>query len=843
MLQRLFKFDFKKKKSISSADVFQSKDELNDISSSLLGADPPHEQKFSESGLILQEIKDDIEKLDQDKRLISFSILELATRSKNIFNRENIATPNDFFKVDNETILKWPGLGKRSLKDIKDAIRQLSNDDGHLQLAHKQEELDIALPEDNSWLERYLSENPRTQSLFEQHGISSFQDFEDKMDALSPDEIMEVENFRFCHAAKNADYDDPISLLKVCPKWLLEMETFYFECDKRLKNVISGQKIIQMKDLLRFSSSELLRLPNTGRKSMRNLSEAILSAQNKGPPPTPENPETSCSSLIEGFTISLKKIDDDNHRQIIEGRLGVKGHFKTLEELAQELGITRERVRQIQNTVIDKIIDGEFWDDTLRFKIEKLIDNPHAPIIVDEMEKVDPWFSGFNENPRMLQKIIESFSHLEPKFLNVDDKIIMTSLDNEKWESIRGSLLDNFEYSLDMQYTLEDLELLVESELIKAGTPELSGLMFEAIYPSLNFSFVSGDFILVSIGNSIGSHLKAILEESSVPLHYTDVRDKYEEKFGVNLSERNVHARLSYKNFLLYDRGTFGTEKHYPLSDSEEKNIILFVEEKVKSDDKQWHTDELLKLLKKERPDLVSDKLDKYVLNIALGHAPSLIYLGKMVWIDSASETDAERLNISQVVANILLNQGRPLRVEEIEKEILKVRSVGSNFSTNLQPNSLFSRLDPATWGLLDRDFVLSSQEWEIIKEQLFEKLERSNQALHTSELTEYLQSIDVPTGVNSGHLIGVLLVDDRFRKWRGGLIGLSKWSEPNRLSLSDALDQIIPSDADRIEISEIDGNLRETLGYSFDRNRISIHLNKRGFVFNREQNIWKKAA
>ncbi|MBI3983812.1 RNA polymerase sigma factor RpoD/SigA, partial [Candidatus Microgenomates bacterium] len=43
----------------------------------------------------------------------------------------------------------------------------------------------------------------------------------------------------------------------------------------------------------------------------------------------------------------LGTLDKERERRIIAGRFGLSGRKETLEEIGQQLGITRERVRQI----------------------------------------------------------------------------------------------------------------------------------------------------------------------------------------------------------------------------------------------------------------------------------------------------------------------------------------------------------------------------------------------------------------------------------------------------------------------------------------------------------------
>jgi len=62
------------------------------------------------------------------------------------------------------------------------------------------------------------------------------------------------------------------------------------------------------------------------------------------------------NSEIEGWIKQWLDELSDRQRQVIERRYGLKGtDVATLEQLARELGVTRERVRQIQSEALDKL--------------------------------------------------------------------------------------------------------------------------------------------------------------------------------------------------------------------------------------------------------------------------------------------------------------------------------------------------------------------------------------------------------------------------------------------------------------------------------------------------------
>lgn len=68
----------------------------------------------------------------------------------------------------------------------------------------------------------------------------------------------------------------------------------------------------------------------------------------------------SPESLLESDEMRHAVVDSlsslpDRHRQVIEGRLGFDGDPKTLNDLAQELGVGRERIRQIESNAYRRL--------------------------------------------------------------------------------------------------------------------------------------------------------------------------------------------------------------------------------------------------------------------------------------------------------------------------------------------------------------------------------------------------------------------------------------------------------------------------------------------------------
>ncbi len=779
--------------------------------------------------MLLDDLKSLIKDLHEEKQKKSFLFIKMTRRCANVLQREKIETPANLLSLSNTDILRWPNFGKKSIADLIAAIKKNDSADfNSLKPA-------VISEKKPNWVDQYLEKHPDQRVIFAKNSIIDESSYAEVSNYLESDVSYEADNFRYDFLSEYIDRKNPIEVLKISPSWLLKMDIFYFECDNRLKNIIDKYNIKTINDFEKF---ELKSLQNMGNKSILALAQCLDKAKKRGQPPSKKTINLSDKNLGDAFNASLNKITDKRHKLVIEQRLGVSGPVKTLEEIAQGIGLTRERVRQIQKKIIQKIKNGVFWDDHLKMCIMSVMESPNSPIYIDELNEIDPWFSGFEGNEKLLKNIIIHFSYYKAKFLEHNGRTILCHINNDEWEKLKSDILKSFEYTLDIRYTIEDIEMMVENRLANFESKELSSLILDEIYPVLNFSTSDFDIVLSSIGNSISSHLKAILNEEAAPLHYSKIRDLYQERYGVEVSERNIHARLNYGDFLLFNRGTYGTQKHLLLSEFEQKDIReqseIFLEKHAK---KQCHSHEILKFI-------TGHDIDKYILSIIIQKSKKITYLGKMVWIFGDGDEENQRLPIKETVASILKKNGKPMHIEEMEKEITKFRSVNAHFSVNLQPNEIFSRVDPATWGLIERDFVLPEKEWREVKNYVAEYLTKINQALHTSEIYQTVQNLNLDKKITIGHIIGVLSADSRFRKWKGGFIGLSEWNSPKRITLDQAIDTILEKNAsENYSIEIITNHLNEVLGYKFEQYKISTYLNKKGYGYDREKNLWVKVT
>lgn len=764
-----------------------------------------------------------------------------SVRFKNIMLDNNIETVGGLLEFSNHGLLEFRNMGKKSLLDFFDSTIQLA--------ANKPTNLDYEIPnsitrKQSRWHKSILTEIPELDIVFAEKMIVDESSYLEKRSLLAENLTHQIDDYRYNLLFSETDTSNPIDLLNISHAWLLDMDIKYFMTSPRIKNVIISHHIRCLRDFLKFDLYTLSRLKNMGGKSIKILVENIHSARKKGPPPTFENPVVSNLTLYEHLENTLLKLKDDKHKFVIENRIGFRESHKTLEEIASVLDLTRERVRQIQNKVATNIIDDEFWADSLKFILLSLYKKKRTPIYLENLVKSDPWFLGFEDKINLLKKVIEVFSNLDFHFLDLNEGIVLTTLSRDDWSGVKNDVLNFLEHSLDMNYNFDDIELIIENQLSYFNAEELSENLFNELVSVLNFSTSDGESILTSIGNTISSRLSVILEEADYPLHFSYIRHRYEEKYGIFTTDQKIHAALTYNKYWLFNRGVFGNAQHLPLTLDKLSELSKLATEFASMDTgKQWHVSELLKKLRQSQAVNENNAIDKYVLNIGLKEFSSLHYLGKMIWVVKNIENlDTSRIHLKEALAIILRDSGGPMSVKAMETELQKTRGTGFDITQNLYGSNLFAKTNPGMWGLLSRDFEKSVTYWDDVLGELLVHLNTSRMALHKSELLNILSTKNILELPKLNLLLGVISVDDNFKTWKGNFIGLSSWEKPNRLSLSNVVITALESFENTIKIDELQNVVGEKISYPYNQSQISHILNEIGLSYDSDNRVWLKS-
>lgn len=731
--------------------------------------------------------------------------------------------------------------------------------------------IDNDLPEFEGWLKSLSQENPGLAEAACSYGIYNEDSYEVNRHNLSNNQQNELDVFRFYYHLPQVDRSDPQSVVGILPKSVLESHVTSIELPVRVLNVLMANDIQIISGLSNVSSFEMSKWPNFGKKSINDLTSSLINAVKiltdlvkisktefsdipSINPDLPEQDELNEDSVNRQFELassiplkthfqqaldSLKEKD----RRVIECRTGYNGQVMTLEAVGELIGVTRERIRQIQKRYVGRIIEREYWDDCIAYKIGQLLIDRTAPLYLEMLEIEDPWFQGFMGNYSHLASIIELFSENEIRVIKINGASVVTRIKADAWDyvvtNLRKSLKDKAE---EGGWTRQDIEITLSTELSQNGAEELFPLLWGEFEGSLQFESEDRDAKLIGFGKSAEAAVSAVLARAEKPLHYSEIAERAAEIYGKPVNERLAHNASPRLGAKLYGRGVYGLPHHNPISDRMSKNLQLIVSKMIQDGPlmKQWHCAEIISQLKKQFPALPIE-LDHYILNIILEDVENISYLNRMVWARSDSGQSAnDRVDMADAFTRILEDNGEPLKGKELKDRLSQIRGVVENLQ--IQPSDRMIQIGPDFWGLIDRDIGGSKSTIEEKLNSLHEILNTRQKGIHVSEVERFIEVAENSTELPSAYaLLNLAQRDDRFYLGRSMFVGLSEWgSDTRRINISQAVRKLLDEMTKPMTIAEISMLVEDMVEMPVDIALSNVLINE-GAIYDQGRRTWTK--
>jgi hypothetical protein len=727
-----------------------------------------------------------------------------------------------------------------------------------------------AKKEFTGWLKALQDESPSLENECVKLLVFDDKTFLEKRHEFNDQVSRELDLIRFEYLKLSIDAYDPSQLIPILPKPILDAHISQLGLTVRTSNVFSIQNIFCLRDALGIKLTDMLKWPNFGKKSAKDLCELLsasvkkltfqlpnsLSKSNIQTEPLNVNnqPESENEGQLNDYTLEhirqvpLKQhfensleLLSENARLVLEYRTGYKEPIKTLEEVGRLVGVTRERIRQIQKQNIKKIIDTEYWDDCIAIKIGNLLMDRDQPLYLEMLEVEDDWFSGFFGNYQHLAAIIELFSENQIQLLTINGAVVISRINQDDWNNLISGLRKSLKAKADEnQWTREDINLIFKSELETKGAVELLSKLWYTFSDTLQFS-LEGD-VLIAYGKTGESAVFTVLQQAEGPLHYSEVATRATEVLGRKVEERLAHNSLPRAGAKLFGRGIYGLPKFNPISDLICKHIRVVLSKMIYEGPlaKQWHVTELLTYLKEKFPAL-PQTLDMYILNIILEDCHELTYLNKNVWARADSgQKPTDRVDMADAFTKILEDAGTPLKGREIKARLEAVRGVHE--SLQIQPTERMLQVGPDTWGLYERDIKISSDSINIYLDNLYSFLRAKQKGIHVTEVPEFLDEVNLDLEIPESYtLLSLAQQDKRFYMGRAMFLGLTEWGEDTRrYTNSQAVRKILDEMTKPMSIMEINAKVHSLTGIDTATTVTGILINE-GAKYYAEQRVWYK--
>jgi hypothetical protein len=683
----------------------------------------------------------------------------------------------------------------------------------------------------------------------------------------------------FILAAERPNPNTIFDKLSFAPPWLLELGTNWLNLSVRSANVCRASEIHYVKDFLRYGLKRLQRLPNLGQKSIFEMSLALVDLLTSGKPlrvegtqrftsisaDPPEHPQgvdrpeldvyhddlkhrsaeiekdikksvdddiERFSNFIDGFANAATRLTE-NERGIWAARIGYKCKAMTLQEIAVDINLTRERVRQLE-TKIYRSLDGHpFWA-ALSSRILKHLKDRNSELYLHGLSVIDPWFQGVDDVGHALGHVCEHMPSLGFYVFSASDTDVVSQISKAEWlaaiddgKSLLKALVDHKPLESEVRYQVQSLFFDKGRELQTLLWREVSrlGVWTES---------TDADRKLVGYGKTAQALVLGILESSETPLHVDELLAKAKEISSETYNVNSIRYMASEVGYL-YGRGTYGLMKHCPLSLEDLQSVRAEVEDIMAGggSQKQWHSNEIFDELLDRGFDF-EGRLTKYIVNIALVGSQSIVYLKRMIYglKGQWSESAESRLDVRQAVIALLEESGKPLTTDEVRNGLANGRGVNVHFQ--IFPSPPLIRLRPGLWGLEHRDVHLPDAKKLVLT--LLKDLSYRQSGLHTSEVAKFLglsHEDDVALIVSLGQRDGL-------RMDKGQYCYLEPWGESRRISIQDAATAILRSYLEGIPLSELHLMVERVTKRPVPRPTLSTVLQNIDASFDSRSNLWK---
>lgn len=681
------------------------------------------------------------------------------------------------------------------------------------------------------WIAAYLDRHPGRRAAFAARGIATDAQYREREAALPDDARTEAGQCR-ARALAGERWYDVTAIARAAPPWLTTYEIISTDLPARALNAIHHLGVMTVGDLGGVSWDRLRNARNIGPHALNDLVVFLEQMLADGPSrvvvpvPVAIKPAESAlpMTLLDAVDESLAAVAERDRRAVAM-RMGREGSPRTLQEISDVFGISRERVRQIESKVIRRWLIETRWPEALEEHLEWMLQDRDRPLRLADLPVIDPWFAGIDAAPTVLAYVLRVVTGRRFSLLEIEGDAVVTTLPEDSWtaavsdaRAVLGS--DGATGQTEAECVRRVAACLPDT------ARDLAGPLWRVAARQAQFGVdTSGRRVLRGFGRGAEPVVAAVLAEAETPLHYTVLAQRASIRAGRMIEERRVHA-IATDIGLLLGRGTFGTDRHLPLSDAELRRLAEAATDVVLDDpsDRQWHTWELLTRMA-ERSDPPVSNVTPYLLEIALQRFGGLEKMGRFLWTARGNDAgSSERINVRDTLIALLEEAGHPLTSAELRERLTERRGVGRIFQIPLVAPLI--RVQPGVWGLIDRDLPITEEDRATLVSNIVAALERDGVGIHLSEVPD---RVAVPAGLSLEAVASLAILDPRLRVNRSEYLSCAEWDGPRRLSVTEAVAAVLDDSPDPLSFDEIVDRGQAALGWACERVAISAALQHLG--------------
>lgn len=533
----------------------------------------------------------------------------------------------------------------------------------------------------------------------------------------------------------------------------------------RLRSYVEREHLVTLGDLAARTRAELIEAPNLGRSTIDSLPALISeyladSAQARA---------LVDEGLLECFRTLLEPLDP-MLRLIATRRAGLAGEPMTLQELGDELGVSRERIRQLEVRLCDQLAHQP-WTVEARRRIEAALAAGPVPFAILAS---DHWWTAASEQPSVVNFIVESVLELDASVIELDEAPWLSRIKAAAIAAKLSSLVDAAA-KVKLPAPVEVLDGLAIEAAAGLGA-HLATYFREELRGRLQISD-SVPARVLAFGDTRRAELLALLRAAPEPVRVDDLQRQLGRRFG-KLPDEVLH----------FGQGRIGLRRHFPDFEAWQAVLVPAAVRVIEElgPDRQWHCAELLDELREHHE--IPTWMTPFGLAALIKAAPTALrYLGRLRVVLPGKHDRDRRIFVHDAIERLLQEAGEPVArsvlIERLDQRMGTSDSIGM-----ILGNPPFVRVDLDHIGLLARDVPGGAAAIAEAGAHMEAVLARRGRGLSAFHVREELAQLSPAHATWSQALaMSVLRADGRFRLSQNGAVGLSQWDStrvPTRFEL-----------------------------------------------------------
>ncbi|HEU4583695.1 MAG TPA: sigma factor-like helix-turn-helix DNA-binding protein [Polyangiaceae bacterium] len=567
-------------------------------------------------------------------------------------------------------------------------------------------------------------------------------------------------------------------------------------------------------ELLAVPRDELLAQPNLGRASLLQTLAAVDQALYQL-----EHPD-QIDQLVSGWRQLVQRLPP-LQRMILARRSGSYGPRETLESLGETLGLTRERVRQIEASCLEDLRQRSALVEALQQRLTQAFAGGRC-VPLNLLLQNDPWWQGIEPLPDWTDYLFERLLGGSVHRLRLPQQDQQTTFfarfTQHDLELAQKELLAQAA-QIPTPAHFADYEPLLERAVQKLD-PALREALQIVLEEQLNLDEDDPERVL-SFGNTKPDRVLALLASQPQPIPVSAV---FEALGRCKLPDEVLYFR----------RGVVGLEQHFP-------DFRLWLDRLVPAcrelmaelpAGRQWLVTELHEALREAGK--LPDWLGHWHLASLLRRSGQVDYLGRLRVALPSEGNRQERIHHSDAVLQVLQAAGTPLPLESIAEQVRRQTDIRDSTLGLLLLSSPFVKLADNLYGLIERDVPGGSQAIARAVEAVLERLEAGQRGL-TAHQARHVAADAVGETWSPELVLSLLRSEPQLRLSRSGHVGLVSWDDVRAPTRGEFIRQLVEKTGGRLGVAELQSKLLDTYGRELERAELGGECQRNGLQLEAE--------